>query len=127
VRRSDGCINCGEVREIAAHRLCYTCYRQAERARGRQRTSVDWHNPGVRREHKKLIRAFAAVIAGLSDLGVSRDDIITIREVIDPYLAPIAKFLALAAEPEKPQGQVNSELSTGKLFSVHTGPDIEGG
>ena len=30
-RSIKGCMNCGEIREIAAHGLCFKCYRQEER------------------------------------------------------------------------------------------------
>ena len=102
MRRTDGCLNCGEEREIAAHGLCFTCYRQAERAGDRQRTRMDRHNAGVRRDHKKLIRAFAAVIAGLGDLGASRDDVLMVRRMLEPYIAPIAYFLEPAPKEQKP-------------------------
>ena len=95
MRRSDGCVNCGDVREIAAHGLCFRCYRRNERASEQQAASVDRHNPGARREHKKLFRGFTSVMVGLSDLGVSQEHVLAIRKMIEPYLAPIAKFLAL--------------------------------
>ncbi len=80
MRRTEGCLNCGEVREIAAHGLCFACYRRKDRASDRQLPSVDRHNPGVRREHKKLFRGFTNVMVGLSDLGASKDDVLTIRQ-----------------------------------------------
>ena len=106
MRRTDGCINCGEVREIAAHGLCFTCYRQRERA---DRISVDRHNPGVRREHRKLFRGFAAVMSGLSDLGVSKTDVLAIRRLLEAYLAPIFEFLAGAQQSGPFARAVNGE------------------
>ena len=52
-RKIDGCLNCGEVREMAAHGLCFKCYRRNDRANDRQLAGVDRHNPGIRREHKR--------------------------------------------------------------------------
>jgi hypothetical protein len=119
MRRTDGCMNCGEVREIAAHGLCFACYRRQERAVDRQFANVDRHNPGVRREHKKLFRGFTSLMVGLSDLGVPNDEVLIIRRIIEPYLEPIAKFLALASEQDKVEGAVNSEQKSSDVFTVH--------
>ncbi len=94
-RRTDGCMNCGEVREMAGHGLCFRCYRAEERADDKQVANVDRHNPGVRRERKKLFRGLTAAMVGLSDLGVSNSDAFAIRRIIDPYLTAIAAFLSL--------------------------------
>ena len=68
MRRIDGCVQCGEVREIAGNDLCFKCYRQAERAADRQFAGVDRHNPGIRREHKKVFRGFTKRDGGLERL-----------------------------------------------------------
>jgi hypothetical protein len=107
MRRRNHCLNCGELRELAAHGLCFTCYRREDRARDREFASIDLHNPGIRREHQKLFRGFSGVMIGLSSLGVSKDDALEIRRIIAPYLGPIEKFLAPA--PEREVSEVNSE------------------
>lgn len=117
MRRIDGCMNCGETREIAAHGLCFKCYRQQERATDQRLPGVDRHNPGIRREHKKLFRGFTSVMGGLSDLGVSRMDVLTIRGIVGPYLDPIAEFLSPAQESGKGGVGVNSEQT---LLAVHS-------
>ena len=66
-RKTDVCINCGETREMAAHGLCFKCYRKEDRADDRQFAGVDRHNRGIRREHKKLFRGFTSVMVGLSN------------------------------------------------------------
>jgi hypothetical protein len=126
MRRTDGCVQCGEVREIAGKGLCFKCYRQAERAADRQFAGVDRHNPGIRREHKKVFRGFTAVMAGLSDLGVELNDALAIRRILEPYIVLIAKFLAPAPEQEKRETEVNSERNSQSLFTVHTGAPAEG-
>jgi hypothetical protein len=118
MRKTDGCVNCGEVREIAAHGLCFACYRRKERASERPTSGVDRHNPGVRQEHKKLFRGFTSVMVGLSDLSVATADVLTIRRTIEPYLAPIAKYLALS--PEENQVEVNGEQCLENQFTVHS-------
>jgi hypothetical protein len=106
-RKLEGCLNCGEVREMAAHGLCFACYRREERAGDRRAAGVDRHNPGVRREHKKILRGFTGVLAGLSDLGVSRNDVLEIRKILDPYVESVRYFLAPA--PEQKHSPVNVE------------------
>jgi hypothetical protein len=98
VRRIDGCINCGEEREIAAHGLCFKCYRKKERDDDRKFAGVDRHNPGLNKEHTKLLRGFTQVMVGLSDLGVSEADVLSVRRILEPYLVLVANFLALASE-----------------------------
>ena len=121
-RKTDGCINCGEIREIAGKHLCFKCYRQKERADDRKFGGVDHHNPGIRREHKKLFRGFTSVMVGLSDLGVSNADVLRIRRIIDGYLSPIAKFLTPALVSEDAGAEVNSEHESGMQFTVHNEP-----
>lgn len=118
-RKTDSCMNCGEVREIAAHGLCFACYRRQERADDRRFAAVDRHNPGLRKEHKKMLRGFMNVMGGLSDLAVQKNDVLTIRRMLDPYIAPIAEFLGPAAERDEVEGAVNSEQKSGELFTVH--------
>jgi hypothetical protein len=119
-RKVDGCLNCGETREIAAHGLCFTCYRREDRANNRQFAMVDRHNPGLRKEHKKLFRGFTNVMAGLSDLGVSKADVLAIRRMLDPYVVCIAEFLAPASDQAEVGGAVNSERQSGEVFTVHS-------
>lgn len=118
MRRVDSCKNCGEIRGMATRDLCFKCYRREERASDRQFARIDRHNPGIRREHKKLFRGFTSVMTGLSDLGVSSDDVLTIRRTIEPYLSPIAKFLAVT--PVQDEGEVNGEHEFPERFVVHT-------
>lgn len=118
-RKIDGCLNCGETREIAAYGLCYMCYRRQGRAEDRQFAAVDRHNPGIRKEHKKLFRGFTGVMAGLSDLGVQKEDVLTIRQMLDPYVASIAEFLGPTSVHEENECAVNSEQKSGDVFTVH--------
>jgi len=118
MRRIDNCLECGEVREIAAHGLCFTHYREKQRANERQLPpGVDRHSPGVRREQKKLFRGFTSVMVGLSDLGVSRADVLAIRRIVEPYLAPIAKFLSLPPEENEVAVAGEQKCESGSLFT----------
>lgn len=122
MRRTDSCKNCGETREMATRDLCFKCYRREERASDRQFAVIDRHTPAIRREHKKLFRGFTAVMTGLSDLGISQDDVFTIRQTIEPYLSPIAKFLTIT--PETEEGEVNSEHQSSTTLFVHSDPGL---
>jgi len=123
-RKTEGCTNCGEIREIAAHGLCFKCYRRNDRAGDRAFATVDRHNPAIRQEHKKLFRGFTGLMVCLSDLGVSDADVLRIREIINPYLGPIAKFLTPAPARDEAGGGVNSEQQSETLFTVHTQPGV---
>jgi hypothetical protein len=118
-RRIDACLNCGETREMAAHGLCFKCYRREDRADDRKFALTDPHNPGLRKEHKKMLRGFTNVMAGLSDLGVQKDDVLKIRRMLDPYVALITEFLRPASDRKELEGAVNSEptLRTGSQFT----------
>jgi hypothetical protein len=117
-RKVSGCLNCTEVREIAAHGLCFRCYRKKEREEDRRFNEVDRHNPGIRKEHKQALRGFTNVMVGLGELRVSQDDVLEIRRVLEPYLSVIANLLTLADENQS-QGVVNSEQASGEVFTVH--------
>jgi hypothetical protein len=123
-RKTEGCTNCGEIREIAAHGLCFKCYRRNDRAGDRAFASVDRHNPAIRQEHKKPFRGFTGLMVDLSNLGVSDADVLRIREIINPYLGPIAKFLTPAPARDEAGGGVNSEQQSEALFTVHTQPGV---
>ncbi len=101
-RRIDSCMNCGETRALAAHGLCFRCYRQTERA-NEEAQEIDRNSPGIRIEQKRLIKAFARVMEGLADLRVSRDDILRIKKVLGPYLRLIAHLLLLEEDSSDEQ------------------------
>lgn len=122
MRRVARCEICGEERELAtkAPARCFMCYRREERARARRvdRPIIDRHNPGPRREQKRLIRAFGLVMSGLADLAVSRHDLLAIRELLKPYLLPVTPFLA--GHEDTDRSGVNSEQ---RIVGVHCSRD----
>lgn len=95
MRKIEECMACGEPREIAARRLCFRCYRREGRATESAGQS-DPHNPGIRREQKKAIRAFAQVMGALADLAVSQEDVQEILDILRPYLRLIANYIPIA-------------------------------
>jgi hypothetical protein len=58
-------------------------------------------------------------MVGLSDLGVSEADVLSVRRILEPYLVLVANFLALASDRDKVEGGVNSEQKSGEVFTVH--------
>lgn len=114
VRKVVACVACGEPREIAARGLCFKCYRREVRAAERA-LATDRHSPGIRREQKKVIKAYAQVMSGLADLAVSHNDVHAILDILRPYLR-LAEDLIPGA------GSVNSEHQECE-FTVHGGVD----
>ena len=55
-RKAAGCMNCGEVRDIAAHGLCFTGYRRHARTDAK---AADPHNPNreQRTYSKKMLKS----------------------------------------------------------------------
>jgi hypothetical protein len=125
-RRIDRCLNCGEVRELAAHGLCFACYRRDARAQVRPELNVDRHSPGIRKEQKKLIKAFATLMGGLADLGVSKDDVLRVQAITAPYLITVLQYLQLedqlnvqASEREPSTASVHRSLEAGQTAPEH--------
>src|SRR5438477_145298 len=94
MRKTAQCMNCGEVREIAAHGLCFTCYRRSERRVDR---SVDRHSPGIRRDDFRLVSSYCQILKALSSIGVGQADVEQVRRILAPYLEPIAPLLTIDA------------------------------
>jgi hypothetical protein len=94
-RRVAACVQCGETNDIAAFGQCFKCYRRLQRDKDRERAGrvVDRHSAALRTTHGKLLRAFAQAMAGLSALGLSKPDLLHVRALCEPYLAPIKEFL----------------------------------
>jgi len=89
-------MNCGENRELAAHGLCFTCYRRTERTiRCEAEGIVDRHTPGIRREQKRLIKAYTTIMSALADIGVSSEDVSKVQELLGPYLSIVDRFVVI--------------------------------
>jgi len=90
-RKIAECQECGELREIIADEKCFACY---QRARRRNKRIVDRHSGAIKREHKKLFRAYSNAMVALADLGVSHQDIMAIKGILDAYVEPIRPYLS---------------------------------
>ena len=97
-RRIARCEECGETREMATKTECFGCYRRRRRAEEGQ--PVDRHNPAIRREHRHILKAHAQLLLALGELGVSRNHVFEVLDVIEPYVAPVVEFLR-AGERER--------------------------
>ena len=108
MRRQDSCINCGEEREIAAHGLCFKCYRAAERA---QKATADpvWArlgNGSLLREQKRALTVVTGILKVIADCpAVEENDRKQIQNILRPYLDKLAECFA-PVESRKP---MNSE------------------
>lgn len=100
-RRIDICVGCGDEAEIAAHGLCYKCYRKVERQAFGQR--ADW-NPGQLRRQKMMAKAYAAMIQALLDFGAgTHTQANKLVEMLGAYLPPLSEYLG-DKEPEGEDG-----------------------
>jgi hypothetical protein len=134
MRKVTSCMNCGATPKppdrLAAHGLCYACYRRDDRKEKRQAEAADpftdkW-NPGIRKAHKKLFRGMTSVMTGLSDLGASKADVLMVRRVIDPYLAPIAQYLSVEAMNSEQDSETAVHCSqTHAIVAVHAERSLE--
>ncbi len=115
-RRLDRCRRCGEVREIAARGLCFRCYRREARATERALT-IDRDAPGIRREQKRIIRAYAQVMSGLADLGVSQEAVREVLTTLSPYLRPAADLIPGCCSVNTERAQLE--------FTVHADAESE--
>lgn len=90
-RKNDRCMNCGEMREIAAHGLCFACYRRNVREKERR----DAHTPSAqeRAHHKGLLKAYSNVMQSLLEIGVHQEDLLKIKAVLRPYLTAISHLI----------------------------------
>lgn len=97
-RTINACMNCRETREIAAHGLCFTCYRQEER---REKKDL-WLNPGAAAKElaaaqKKTRKALMKMMDALGELQehglVGQSTLDMWRSLLKPEVARIADCL----------------------------------
>ena len=104
MRRQDGCINCGEVREMAALGLCFKCYRADVRAR--KAADPLWAKQGngwLLKEQKKASTVVTNILKSISDCPlIEGDDVRRMQDILRPYLVKLTECFA-------PKEIVNSE------------------
>lgn len=108
------CINCQEGREIAAHGLCFKCYRAEEREAENPYAAADRHNRAQLKHLKKLRKCITSILNSIDD-GIDvldPDDVDSMRGILQPYFVSLAAGLAPAREKA-----VNSEQK--ELDDVH--------
>ena len=100
MRRQDSCINCGEAREIAAHGLCFKCYRRVER--GAERAENPLGNGWLHTDHKRAFTVVTRILTVLSDCpAIEQSDRQKIQMILRPYLDKLADCFA-PREKSKP-------------------------
>jgi hypothetical protein len=120
-------MNCGEVREIAAHSLCFKCYRAPERA---QKATPDpvWARLGygsLLREQKRALRVVIGVLKAIADCpAVEETDRKKIQNILRPYLDKLAECFAPKGGNGKP---VNGEQKRPRSLRSLVGPESECG
>jgi len=102
-------MNCAEEREMAAHGLCFNCYRQKERAEENPWAAASKHN---RSQLKAQIALRKAVVAILNSVDgaidhFQEDDVDAIREICGRYLTSLASGLTRTPVNSEPEGGVN--------------------
>ncbi len=115
-RKTAPCMNCGEEREIAAHGLCFTCYRREERAGDNPWAAADKHNRGALKTQRKLRKVVTTILNAVDEGAelLMDQDVAGIRSILRPYFMRMAEGL-----PEgKSRDDVNSEH--GSDVHVHT-------
>ena len=119
-------MNCGEMREIAAHSLCFKCYRAAERA---QKATPDpvWARLGngwLLREQKRAFTVITGILKAIADCPTVGDsDRKQIQVLLRPYLDKLAECFAPKARNGK---QVNCEQKRARSLRSLTEAEGDG-
>ncbi len=109
-RKVTVCVNCREAREIAAHGLCYKCYRREERVEDYPWAAADRNNRQLLKSQKKLRKVVTAILNSVDD-GIdllSPEDVDVIRRTLKPYVERMATGLP-GPETGETGRAVNSE------------------
>jgi hypothetical protein len=126
MRRIDGCTNCQEVGEMAAHGLCFKCYRAWERAEKAPVDPLWWDrlgNGSVLRAQKKALTVVTKILMAIADCpAIEPNDKQRIQNILRPYLNKLGGCFAPKGEKDKP---VNSEQKRPRSLRSLAGPDSE--
>jgi hypothetical protein len=80
-RPTTQCLNCQEEKEIHAHGLCINCYRADARAHQRAE-DTQAANRHVRKERKRLLKAYSGIMTNCVEVGVTASDIKAIKKLL---------------------------------------------
>jgi hypothetical protein len=109
MRKIGSCMNCGEAREMAAHGLCFKCYRQQERERSDE--EAIWARRGegaILREQKKAFTILTRILRDISDCPSLRGDH---KNQIQCILRPYIDWSLQCFAPKTNTGPANRELA----------------
>ncbi len=124
MRTIQGCINCGDEREITSHGLCQKCLMRQRREKERESVFPDRSQKRyiaeITKQLQDLVKLNKLVSVDLVDV-FSDQDATVIKGVTLPYTVERLKKLNPAAEPDEddalpdnvnPEGHVNSASQT---------------
>ena len=113
-RKVAGCINCGEQREIAAHGLCFKCYRQEERKLADDLwAKPDANAKDLAKTQRKTRKALMKMMDALEEIETGKLVPEATVEAWRALLRPEVARIALSLE-----GQMSTEQKLiGELFS----------
>jgi hypothetical protein len=97
-RSTKACINCGETREVAAHGLCFKCYRQEERKLSDDLwAKPDQHAKDLAKVQRKTRKALMKMMDALEEIDTGRlvpqETVEQWRSLLCPEVARIALCL----------------------------------
>ena len=116
-RSIKGCMNCGETRETAGHRLCFRCYRQEERKLADDLwAKPDTNAKELAKTQRKTRKALMKMMDALEEIEtgklVPEATVEAWRTLLRPEVARIALSLSearMSSESDESSEQVNSE------------------
>jgi len=137
------CKGCGEEREIAAHGLCFKCYRREEREQKELWVKPDRHATQLRKAQRTTRNAWMKIWNALDEIVdanlVPESTCEQIREVLGPEIAKIAASLEASVNSEHKgvsepftagctsDPQSTASTSECVLFPGHSGVTFLGG
>ena len=91
---------------------------------------MDKHNAAIKREHQKLIKAWAALGAAMGQLGASRISIMRVKQELAPYIASVQWFFDsqpnwVPGDSQPDQPPAYSELPDTDETGVDSQPDAD--
>ena len=113
-------MNCRAEGTIAAHGLCYTCYRAADRAAENPWATADKHNRQTIKAREKLMKCITRMLADASAAVQTAlfedEDADAIRRILRPYFQQLLNAL--------PTVSVNSEHETTDVNNEQTAEPV---
>src|SRR5580700_7461468 len=116
-RSIKGCMNCGETREIAAHGLCFRCYRQEERKLADDLwAKPDAHAKDLAKTQRKTRKALMKMMDALEEIETGKlipeATVEAWRALLRPEVARIALSLGVSKQFTQPADGPRADVIT---------------